>query len=139
MTDEGVTVVMPVFNGERWVRDAVGSVLEQVVAPLEILVVDDGSTDGTSDFLKKRHDVILLKHPVNRGYGAALISAFARFVHTTITRTNRICIAVHRDLIPRRWLQGNLYPYTIFLFGDADNLLKQWFTGTGGQITYIIR
>ena len=41
-----------------------------------VLVVDDGSTDGTPELLAARDDIHLLTHPRNRGYGAALRSAF---------------------------------------------------------------
>lgn len=65
---------LPVFNEAAHVDRVLDEVLR--FAP-EVLVVDDGSTDGTSDVLARRHDVQVIRHPENRGYGAALATAFA--------------------------------------------------------------
>jgi len=46
-----VTVLMPVYNGERYVRSAIESVLAQTHQRFEFLIMDDGSTDGTPDIL----------------------------------------------------------------------------------------
>ena len=64
---------LPVFNEVRYVTE----VLDQVRNYADnILVVDDGSTDGTSEVLRKRTDINLIQHDQNRGYGAALCTAF---------------------------------------------------------------
>ncbi len=46
-----VSCIIPVFNGERFVAAAVDSALEQTYAPIEIIVVNDGSTDETKAVL----------------------------------------------------------------------------------------
>lgn len=65
---------LPVYNEAAHVD----RVLDEVVRfTPDVLVVDDGSTDGTADVLARRHDVRVVRHPENRGYGAALATAFA--------------------------------------------------------------
>ncbi len=66
-------VAIPAFNEERHllgVIDAVGRHVD------DILVIDDGSTDGTADLLRRRPDVRTITHLENRGYGQTLIDAF---------------------------------------------------------------
>lgn len=48
MHDTSVSVIIPVYNGERYLAAAIESVLEQDYKPLEIIVVDDGSTDKSA-------------------------------------------------------------------------------------------
>lgn len=67
---------IPVFNEVKTIEGVLNEVRRYCT---DLLVVDDGSTDGTSQLLAGQSDLILVKHPINRGYGAALISAFARF------------------------------------------------------------
>ncbi len=64
---------LPVFNEMR----SVDQVLNQVVQHSKnVLVVDDGSTDGTPHVLSGRDDIIVVTHEMNSGYGAALMTAF---------------------------------------------------------------
>jgi glycosyltransferase involved in cell wall biosynthesis len=64
---------LPVFNEVSYV----GPILDQVrMYASDILVVDDGSTDGTAELLDQRSDIQMVRHAKNQGYGAALRSAF---------------------------------------------------------------
>ena len=64
---------LPVFNE----ASSVDEVLNEVARfSQDTLVVDDGSSDGTSERLAKRVDIRIVTHPENRGYGAALLTAF---------------------------------------------------------------
>lgn len=47
MTSQDITVVMPVYNGRRYIREAVLSVVCQTVSPSEMIIIDDGSTDDS--------------------------------------------------------------------------------------------
>jgi dolichol-phosphate mannosyltransferase len=64
---------IPVYNEERHLEAVLAEVRRY--SP-EILVINDGSTDGTAKMLAARPDVAVVTHPQNQGYGAALISAF---------------------------------------------------------------
>jgi len=70
-----VSVILPVFNRPEFLSQAVAQVLAQTYRPLEIILVDDGSTDGTGvlcDDLKARHpEIARVVHRENGGPGAA--------------------------------------------------------------------
>src|SRR5262245_3664962 len=64
---------IPVYNEERHVEGVLREVRRY--SP-DIVVVDDGSTDRTAELLAAQPGLRVVTHPRNRGYGAALISAF---------------------------------------------------------------
>ena len=65
---------IPVYNEARHVREVLARIRRY--SP-DILVVNDGSTDGTAELLDAEPGLFRINHATNRGYGAALISAFA--------------------------------------------------------------
>lgn len=70
-----LSVIMPVYNEQQTVQEIIEQVREVDVLPKEIIVVDDGSTDGTADILRQMEaldDVQVLLHPQNQGKGAAI-------------------------------------------------------------------
>ena len=87
---EGITLVLPVYNeatGLIAVLDSLQAALQATGVNFEIVVVDDGSTDGSRDLLRGRSDVRVLEHSSNRGYGAALKTGirYARYPVIVIT------------------------------------------------------
>jgi glycosyltransferase involved in cell wall biosynthesis len=66
-----VTVVIPAFNGERFIADAIRSVLTQTCRAAEIIVVDDGSTDGTASVVRQFASSVSYYRQENLGAGAA--------------------------------------------------------------------
>ncbi|WP_193742889.1 glycosyltransferase family 2 protein [Sphingobium bisphenolivorans] len=68
-----VSVIIPVFNREHFIRDAVGSIIAQTFRDLEIIVVDDGSSDDSVAAVQSLGDprVRVVSHNSNRGIPAA--------------------------------------------------------------------
>lgn len=65
-----VSVVINVYNGEAYLAEAIDSVFAQTHRPLELIVVDDGSDDGTAD-VARRYDELRYVHQDRGGIGAA--------------------------------------------------------------------
>jgi len=66
-----ISVIIPVFNREAFIKKAVESVLDQDYGPIECIVVDDGSTDGTPQILAGFGDGIRVIQQENSGVSAA--------------------------------------------------------------------
>lgn len=66
-----ISVIIPVFNGERFLCEAVQSVLAQKYSDIEIIIVDDGSTDGTATVARGLPETVRYLHQTNQGPAAA--------------------------------------------------------------------
>ena len=71
---EKISVILPVYNERESVKGIIDKIFDvmKTVAPFEIIVVDDGSTDDTSDLIKDMVGIRLIRHPQNIGNGAAV-------------------------------------------------------------------
>src|SRR5579862_6600853 len=71
--DVNILIAIPVYNERKYVTP----VLDKIKRfHREVLLVDDGSTDGTGEILAARNDIQLIQHTTNMGYGRSLIDAF---------------------------------------------------------------
>jgi glycosyltransferase involved in cell wall biosynthesis len=84
-----LTVVMPVYNEEKTLRTAVERLLKtDLPVPVEVLIVDDGSVDKSTDTvadLEEQGVVRIVRHPRNRGKGAAVRTGIAEAQGTLLT------------------------------------------------------
>ncbi len=65
-----VSVIIPVYNGERYLAEAIESVLSQTYRPIEVIVVDDGSTDDSADVAQRYVPPVRYYYQSNSGLGA---------------------------------------------------------------------
>ena len=89
-TEHALSVVVPALNeaaGIGPVLDRLATVLGELGAPHEIIVVDDGSDDGTGEIARQRDCVRVIRHPQNAGYGASIYDGVlaARYERIVIT------------------------------------------------------
>ena len=117
-----LSVVIPCFNEAGTILDLIERVRQAPVASKQLIVVDDGSSDGTRELLKglSAPDLTVLLHERNKGKGAALATGFAAAV-------GQICIVQDADLE----YDPNEYPLVIgpIVEGKADVVFGSRFQG----------
>lgn len=105
-----ISVVIPCYNSARYISATLRSVLEQQDVTLEVVVVDDGSSDGSADLVARQFpDVVLLRQP-NQGVAAARNSGIARATHEWVA-------FIDADDI---WLPGKLAAQWALLQSNPD-------------------
>jgi glycosyltransferase involved in cell wall biosynthesis len=74
MKNPKVTILMPVYNGEKYLKEAIDSIISQTFSDFEFLIIDDGSTDSSLELIKSYDDqrIRLYVNDGNKGVVAAL-------------------------------------------------------------------
>jgi glycosyltransferase involved in cell wall biosynthesis len=123
-----LSVVIPVYNERQWIGDLVRRV-RAVSVPKEVIIVDDGSTDGTREFLEELEgeEIRVFHLPRNRGKGAALREGFRHV-------TGDVILVQDADLEydPADWLRL-LLP---IIDGRADVVYGSRFIGDSHRVLY---
>lgn len=128
MNAPAVTVLLPVFNGARHLRESIGSVLAQRFTGFELLVVDDGSTDGTAAILDSVADPRLrvVRNESNAGLVATLNRGLSEARGEWIARQDADDVSAPGRLAAQMaFVRGN--PSVPVVGSDA------WLIGSGGR------
>ena len=110
-----VSVIIPTYNRADLVRQAVASVKAQTFRDFEIVVVDDGGTDGTCEVLSAGRELRVLRHPDRRGVAAA------RNTGVAAARGEWLAFLDSDDL----WLPDKLARQISWLEGQPELLICQ--------------
>lgn len=102
MNQYSITVAIPVFNGGKYITEALDSIINQSLLPDEIIIADDNSTDNTLDIVAEWHTrnefikLRIINNPTNIGYGKNLDvcldsckTKFIQFLHQDDILTNQ--------------------------------------------------
>ena len=102
-TNPLVSIVVITYNYERFVGEAIDSALSQTYPNIEVLVVDDGSTDGTTELVKNRFgDVVSYIYRENGGLSAARNTGIER------AHGDYLCFLDSDDIILPHFVQGHV-------------------------------
>ena len=132
MRSPDVSVVLPVRDGERFVREAAESVLAQTLRGLELIVVDDGSADGTSRVLSDLVDPRLrvLSRPreglvpaLRAGVAEAQAEYVARMDADDVSESERLRRQV--EVLERRPRVGMVATWTVVIDEDGAQLRRE--------------
>jgi hypothetical protein len=126
-----VSVVLPAYDAADTVAEAAASILGQTLREIELIVVDDGSTDETARVLAGIDDrrLVLLRHGENRGHVAALQTAIDRARAPVIARMDADDVALperlarQHDVLQRRPAVGLVS--TAYVSVDPDGASPQ--------------
>lgn len=105
-----ISVIMAVYNGEKYLQESVESVLNQTFPDLEFIIVDDGSTDRTWPILAKYDDprIRLIQNVKNIGLASSLNKALSIAVGSYVARMDADDISLpDRLAIQHRYLEAN--------------------------------
>lgn len=88
--DAKVSIILPTYNGARYIRRSIDSCLQQTYKNIELIIVDDSSTDETPDIVKSYKDerIKYIRHQKNRGLPSGLNTGFANAVGHYLTWTS---------------------------------------------------
>lgn len=102
MTVPALSIVLPVYNGERFLREQLDSILQQSFADFELIAVDDGSSDGSFAMLQahaaRDSRVRLFRNEANRGLARTLEA------YLPLARANSVALSDQDDV----WLPEKL-------------------------------
>ncbi len=119
-TEPKITVLVPAYNAEKYIHQAIDSVLGQSFTDFELLIINDGSTDGTEKIIRSYNDErIRLINQSNQGIAAALNLGLLNANAELVARfdADDICMP---DRLKQQYDFLNAHPGYIIVGCDAD-------------------
>lgn len=109
-----VSIIVPVFNVEKYIETCVKSILQQTYTKFELILIDDGSTDCSGDIcdhLSEEDNRVKVIHQSNKGVSAA------RNVGIEVSRGEYICFIDSDDCVDKNFLEGFSFDFDISIQG----------------------
>ncbi len=122
MPEPLISIIMPCFNGEKYIESAINSILAQSYVPIELIIIDDGSTDNSKEVIQSFGDKVQYYYQPNGG------PSKARNLGVKIAKGDYIGFLDADDL-----MNENMLAKCISIFGEYPETEIVW---TKYQIVY---
>jgi glycosyltransferase involved in cell wall biosynthesis len=132
-TDIVVSVIIPVYNADRYLKQSIDSILQQSFANFECIIINDGSTDSSEEIINSYYDerIVYVKNKINSGVVTTMNKGVALAKGQLIAVMHADDIAIDKRLeLQVAWMNRN--PQTTVLAGfidcidESNNTIKQW-------------
>ena len=133
MPNNIVSIIIPSYNGLPWLKESISSAVNQSYSQCEIIVIDDGSNDGTRDFIKNNYDKnIKYYYQQNKGLSNA------RNFGLKVAKGDYIQFLDSDDIIPSNKIENHVnyliknkevdvvYSHCKTFYNDNPTILKDW-------------
>lgn len=129
INDSKISVIIPVYNGEKTLKKCLGSVLYQTYKNYEIIIIDNNSTDKTKDIIKEfqnKNDKVIYVFEEHKGRGSARNAGIKKAKGKIIAMTDSDCI------VPHNWIQELtnpiIYKHESVTVGSEKDLINNYWT-----------
>ena len=125
-----VSVIVPVYNGEKYLEDCIKSILNQDYTNIELIIVNDGSKDNSLDIIKKYENIDKRVRIINQENSGVSIS---RNNALKVSQGEYICFVDQDDCLVRNYIS---YFYDLITKTDAEIALTPTANKFTGHINY---
>ncbi|MDQ3100397.1 MAG: glycosyltransferase [Bacteroidota bacterium] len=146
-----ISVIIPAYNAERWISDSIVSVLDQLLTDLELIVINDGSTDSTAEIARRIDDPRLrvidrLNSGVSEARNAGIDLATGEYISfldadDAMVPDNLLRKIEFLEFSKVHWVFGDLVlcdedlkPTGTILYGTDEDVLRNVLLGTGKAV-----
>lgn len=98
---EGTSIIIPTFNQLNYLRECIESIRQYTSEPYELIIIDNGSDDGSAEYVKSVRDIRYQLLPINRGFAGAVNQGLM------LARGTTLLILNNDSVVTTSWL-GNL-------------------------------
>ena len=129
INDSKISVIIPVYNGEKTLKKCLDSVLHQTYKNYEVIVIDNNSTDKTKDIIKgfqNKNEKVIYLFEKHKGRGSARNAGIKKAKGEIIAMTDSDCVVLHNWI--QELINPIIYKHESATVGSEKDLINNYWT-----------